>query len=99
MEQKYERTPLIVDAKQYEIGKGMEDGFELYTRIITNGWICHDNLIQHIRPDGTVVCPFIQNRRSIIFIRQGDYIITEADKERHVCGADKFSLRYKAAEE
>ena len=49
MEQKYERTPLIVDAKQYEIGKGMEDGFELYTRIITNGWICHDNLIQHIR--------------------------------------------------
>ena len=70
MEQKYERTPLIVDAKQYEIGKGMEDGFELYTRIITNGWICHDNLIQHIRPDGTVVCPFIQNRRGIIFIRQ-----------------------------
>ena len=86
MEQKYERTPLIVDAKQYEIG-------------ITNGWICHDNLIQHIRPDVTVVCPFIQNRRGIIFIRQGDYIITEADKERHVCGADKFSLRYKAAEE
>ena len=64
MEQKYERTPLIVDAKQYEIGKGMEDGFELYTRIITNGWICHDNLIQHIRPDGTVVCPFIQYGRS-----------------------------------
>ena len=29
MEQKYERTPLIVDAKQYEIGKGMEDGFEM----------------------------------------------------------------------
>ena len=96
---KYIRNAFEVEAIAYETGKGMEDGFELYTRIITNGWICHDNLIQHIRPDGTVVCPFIQNRRGIIFIRQGDYIITETDKERHVCGADKFSLRYKAAEE
>lgn len=99
MKQKYERASFIVDAEQYEIGKGMEDGFELYTKVITNGWISPDNLVQHLRPDGTVVCPFIQNRRGIIFIRQGDYIITESDNERHVCGADKFPLRYKAMEE
>ena len=99
MRQKYERASLIVDAEQYELGKGLEDGFELYTKVITNGWGSPDNLVQHIRPDGIVVCPFIQNRRGVIFIRQGDYIITEGDNERHVCGEDKFLLRYRAIEE
>lgn len=92
---KYERTSLAVNAEQYELNKGMEDGFELYTRVITNGWIRSDNLIQITRPDGTIVCPFIQNRRGVIFIREGDYIITENDDERHVCGADKFNKRYR----
>lgn len=99
MSKKYERASLIVEAGKYEIGKGMEDGFELYSKVITNGWISHDNLIQHTRPDGTVVCPFIQNRRGLIFLRQGDYIITENDNERHVCGEDKFHLRYRAIDE
>ncbi len=92
---KYERISLIVSAEQYQLNKGMEDGFELYTKVITNGWISPDNLIQITRPDGTIVCPFIQNRRGVIFIREGDYIIAENDSERHVCGADKFDKRYK----
>jgi hypothetical protein len=92
---KYERISLIVSAEQYQLNKGMEDGFELYTKVITNGWISPDNLIQITRPDGTIVCPFIQNRRGVIFIREGDYIIGESDSERHVCGADKFDKRYK----
>ncbi|TCL60447.1 hypothetical protein EDD76_102143 [Kineothrix alysoides] len=93
---KYERISLIVSAEQYQLNKGMEDGFELYTKVITNGWISPDNLIQITRPDGTIVCPFIQNRRGVIFIREGDYIIAESDSERHVCGADKFDKRYKS---
>ena len=36
----------------------------------------------------------ITNRRGMIFIREGDYIITEADGQRHVCGADKFHQRF-----
>ncbi len=99
MKTRYERASLIVDAEQYELGKGMEDGFELYTKVVTNGWISHDNLVQFTRPDGAVVCPFIRNRRGIIFIREGDYIITEGDHERHVCGADKFSKRFMPVKE
>lgn len=99
MGHKYERASLLVTAKQYELNKGMEDGFELYTKVVTNGWITSDNLIQVKRADGSVVCPFIQNRRGVVFIREGDYIITEGDNERHVCGADKFSQRFRLVEE
>lgn len=95
MGKKYERASLVVEAEQYEINKGMEDGFELYTKVVTNGWIIPDNLIQITRPDGSIVCPFIQNRRGVTFIREGDYIIMEGDNERHVCGADKFPKRFK----
>lgn len=99
MGHKYERASLVVTAEQYELNKGMEDGFELYTKVVTNGWVSSDHLIQVTRPDGSIVCPFIQNRRGVIFIREGDYIITEGDTERHVCGADKFAKRFKLAEE
>lgn len=99
MSTKYERASLIVDAQQYELNKGLEDGFELYTKVITNGWVSSDHLIQVTRPDGAVVCPFIQNRRGIVFIREGDYIITEGDNERHVCGSDKFAQRFRRIEE
>lgn len=96
---KYERASLLVTAEQYELNKGMEDGFELYSRVVTNGWITPDRLIQVTEPNGTVVCPFIQNRRGVVFIREGDYIITEGDGERHVCGADKFARRFRPAED
>ena len=46
------------------------------------------------REDGTIVCPFISNRRGMVFLRDGDYIITEGDGQRHVCGADKFHKRF-----
>lgn len=90
----YSRAPLRVEAIEYSPGKGIEDGFELWTKVITNGWINNDNLIQIEREDGQLVCPFIENKRGRIFIRKGDYIIFEADNEKHVCGADKFELRY-----
>ena len=96
---KYKRVSLIVNAEQYAPDHGMEDGFELYTQVITNGWISPDNLIRITRADGSIVCPFIRNRRGIIFIREGDYIITENDAERHVCGADKFHNRYTPIED
>lgn len=99
MQKKYERASLIVTAEQYELDKGLEDGFELYTKVITNGWISTDGLFKLTRPDGSVVCPFIQNRRGVIFIREGDYIITENDHERHVCGADKFFKRFTPVED
>lgn len=99
MSKKYERASLIVTAQQYEVNKGLEDGFELYMKVVTNGWITPDNLIQITRPDGSVVCPFIRNRRGVTFIREGDYIIFEENNERHVCGADKFPQRYKPVEE
>lgn len=90
----YKRKPLNVKAVLYETGKGLEDGFELYTQVITNGWITTDNLVQVKKEDGTIICPFIENKRGRVFIRQGDYIIYEADSERHVCGKEKFDARF-----
>ena len=94
MKQKCMRSPFPVEAQKYEIGKGMEDGFELFSKVVTNGWIVSEGLVKVTRPDGNVVCPFIQNRRGVIFIREGDYIIYDGGGERHVCGQDKFPLRY-----
>ncbi len=99
MKKKYTRVSLSVEAQQYAPDLGLEDGFELYTKVVTNGWISPENLIQVQKPDGTIVCPFIRNRRGLIFLREGDYIITEYDAQRHVCGADKFSKRFIPVEE
>lgn len=91
---KYIRSALEVDAEPYEVGKNMEDGFELWSKVVTNGWISTNEVIQITRPDGSIVCPFIQNRRGIIFLREGDFIIYESDGERHVCNKNKFPSRY-----
>ncbi len=96
---KYKRNSFEVEAVQYEVGKGLEDGFMPWTSVLTTGWVSTDKLLKITREDGTVVCPFIQNRRGMIFLREGDYIITEYDMERHVCGADKFADRYHSLEE
>lgn len=94
----YIRAALNVKAVEYQPGEGIEDGFELWTNVITNGWINNDNLIQIKREDGQIVCPFIENKRGRIFIRKGDYVILEEDNEKHVCGAEKFHLRYEPLE-
>ncbi len=89
----YRRVSLIVEAAPYEIGKGMEDGFRLYSQIITNEGIVSDGLIKVEREDGSIVSPYVRNRRGVVFIRKGDYIICE-EGEKHVCGADKFRQRF-----
>lgn len=94
MKKSYKRASFFVEAEKYEIGKGMEDGFELWTDVITNGWIVCEGLVKITNADGSVVCPFIQNRRGIIFIREGDYIIYEDGGEKHCCGSDKFASRF-----
>ncbi len=89
----YKRTSLMVEAAQYEIGKGMEDGFRLYSQVITNEGIVLDGLVKVEREDGSIVCPYVRNHRGIVFIRQGDYIICE-EGEKHVCGEHKFHQRF-----
>lgn len=96
---KYRRASLIVEAVKYEPGKGLEDGFSLWTDVITDGWIITDGLIKITNSNGQIVCPFIQNRRGVIFIREGDYIIYEESGERHCCGGDKFTGRFQECEE
>lgn len=91
----YIRAALNVKAIAYEPGQQLEDGFELWSKVITNGWINNEHLVQIKREDGQLVCPFIENKRGRIFIREGDYIIVEEDNEKHVCGSEKFHLRYK----
>ena len=92
------RVPLEVDIEKYEIGKGMEDGFELFQDVITKGWIVTDQLVKIERDNGTIVCPYIERRRGRTFIRVGDYIISEPDGDRYVCGEDKIWKRYERPE-
>lgn len=91
---KYTRAPLEVTAAKYEIGKGMEDGFRLLAQVVTNEGLNTEKIVKITRDDGSVVCPYVQNRRGLVFIREDDYIICEEGNEKHVCGADRFAQRF-----
>ena len=91
---KCKRVPLECEVIKYEIGKNLEDGFERFTDVITKGWINTEGLIQVTREDGTLVCPYISQRRGKTFIKEGDYVIIEADGFKHVCGEDKLWKRF-----
>lgn len=91
---KCRRTAMEADVEKYEVGKGLEDGFELMSDVITKGWIVTDFLVRIEKENGSIVCPYIVNRRGRTFIGEGDYIITDQDGTKHVCGADKIFNRY-----
>lgn len=93
------RVEMESDVIKYEVGKGLEDGFELWTDVVTTGWIVTDTLIKIQREDGAIVCPYILHRRGRTFINEGDYIIADADGTKHVCGEDKVFSRYAKTEE
>ena len=88
------RTPLAANVEKYEIGQGLEDGFELWSDVVTKGWIETENLVKIEREDGAFVCPYLKTRRGRIFIGVGDYLIEDEDGTKHVCGEDKIWLRY-----
>ncbi len=95
---KSRRIPLESNIEKYEPGKGMEDGFEPLSDVVTKGWIVTDSLVKVKREDGTIICPYIKHRRGRTFIGEGDYIISQEDGTKHVCGADKIWLRYEKPE-
>ena len=84
---KSRRTPLVAEVYQYETGKHMED-------VVTKGWVTTDCLVKIKREDGSVVCPYILNRRGCTFIGVGDYIVQDEDGTRHVCSEQKIWTRY-----
>ena len=43
---KCKRAELMADVQKYELGKGLEDGFELFSEIVTREWIVTDTLIK-----------------------------------------------------
>jgi len=91
---KCRRVPLEADVYKFELGKGLEDGYELYSDVITKTWIVASNIVQITLTDGSIVCPYISHRRGKTFISEGDYIIVDADGTKHVCGEDKIFQRY-----
>ena len=93
------RAAIEAEVEKYEVGKGLEDGFELMADVITKGWIVTDSLVQGQKENGSIVCPYIVHRRGRTFIGEGDYIITDSDGTKHVCGADKIFRRYQIVED
>lgn len=96
---KTKRVPLSAEVVKYDVGCGMEDGVELWPDVVTKGWIVTDFLVKIKREDGTIVCPYILNRRGREFIGVGDYIVRDEDGTTHVCSADKVWKRYELVEE
>ena len=90
---KSRRIPLESDVEKYEVGKGMEDGFELFSDVVTKGWIVTDSLVKIKRADGAIMCPYIKHRRGRTFIGEGDYIVSQARKRN-----GKRSKTYGSAE-
>lgn len=88
------RTPIEAEVVEYKVGQGLEDGTEMFSDVVTKGWIVTDRLIKITKDNGAVVCPYITHRRGRTFIEEGDYIIIDDDGTKHVCGADKISNRY-----
>lgn len=93
------RRPMEADVEKYEIGKGMEDGFELFSEVVTRSWLSTDNLVKITKEDGVVVCPFIMTRRGRAFIAEGDYIVEDKDGIKHACGGDMIWERYEKLED
>ena len=93
------RAAIEAEVEKYEVGKGLEDGFELMADVITKGCIVTDSLVQVQKENGSIVCPYIVHRRGRTFIGEGDYIITDSDGTKHVCGADKIFRRYQIVED
>ena len=93
------RAAIEAEVEKYEVGKGLEDGFELMADVITKGWIVTDSLVQVQKENGSIVCPYIVHRRGRTFIGEGDYIITDSDGTKHVCGADKIFRHYQIVED
>ena len=93
------RCEMNAEVYKYEIGKGLEDGFETFADVVTHGWIVTENLVKIKNEDGKLVCPFISHRRGRTFIEEGDYIIKDLDGTTHVCGESKIFKRYRKAEE
>lgn len=91
---KCRRIPLEATVEKYEFNKGLEDGFELLSDVVNKGWILTDALIKTKNEQGEDVVPYIFHRRGRTFIGEGDYIITDADGTRQVCGEDKIFERY-----
>ena len=95
---KCRRIALESDVEKYEVGKGMEDGFELWADVVTKEWIVADTLVKVTRDSGMIMCPYIMHRRGRTFLREGDYIITDSAGTKHVCGEDKIFTRYQKVE-
>ena len=58
---KSRRIPLESEVDKYEVGKGMEDGFELFSDVVTKGWIVTDSLVKSFL---SIVVSFPAKKRS-----------------------------------
>ncbi len=95
---KCRRTSLDCEVIKYETGCNLEDGFELFSDVITTGWIVTDHLLKITKDNGQIVCPYVSHRRGKTFINEDDYIIIDSDGTKHVCGADKIWNRFEKTE-
>lgn len=96
---KCKRKGLLSTVEKFELGKGLEDGYELFTDIVTKGWFVTDKLIKIKRENGQLVSPYITHRRGRTFICEGDYVIIDEDGSKHVVGEDKVWNRYEKIED
>ena len=73
---KYLRASLEVEAAKYEQGKGMEDGYELFSKVVTNGWVVSEGLFVPLFKTGAV--SFLSVRAIILFMSKAESVTSAA---------------------
>lgn len=91
---KVRKISLNATVKQYEVGKGLEDGFEAFADIVTRGCVSPAMLIKIEQENGTIVSPYIETNRGRSYIKEGDYVIVDEYGGKCLCGADRIWLYY-----
>ncbi len=95
---KVRRLGLNGTIEKYEVGKGLEDGFELFADIMTRGWVTTDMLIKIETEIGRIVCPYIETRRGRSYIGPNDCVIVDEHGAKHLCEMDKLWSHYEKIE-
>ena len=91
----YRSIPFVIEAEPYVRGKGLETGFDpcghCPTFKFTNG------------DDDCADCdssrPYVSSAEGKLYVRPGDYIITDSDQKKHVQLARIFDLKFEKVKE
>jgi hypothetical protein len=96
---RFRKRPIVVDAVQYELGKGLEDAWGYRHSSGTLGMVWTGHPVRPAMPDPRIhgpLVPVILTKEGAMEISPGDWIITGVEGERYPCKPSIFAATYEA---